>query len=155
MKKTTIKCTHSIKVVKFCKLSPVTYFKESHMDQTGIELRFRHWIRGMYLVYKFQTVVISVQHHFSFTINHYSLIQQNQSTACTGWGGYWVNSWGKVGAGQATNQAAGSSKAYQQARSLQLHFQKVHGKIGHTVHIRTMHVQLMKWHHCVCSYIAK
>ena len=63
---------------------------------------------------------------------HYPLIQQEQLTACTGWGGYWINIWGKVGAKRANNQAAGSSKAYQQARNLQLHFQKAHGKIDHT-----------------------
>ena len=96
--------------------------KESYMDQTGIELRFRQWIWEMHLVYTFQTVVISVQQNFSFYISHYSLIQQDQPIACMEWGGYWVNIWGKVGAKQATNQAAGSSKAYQQARSLQLHF---------------------------------
>ena len=72
----------------------------------------------------------------SFTNSHYPLIQQDapspSHSACTGWGGYWINIWGKVGTKQATNRAAGSSKAYQQARNLQLHFQKAHGKIDHT-----------------------
>ena len=70
-----------------------------------------------------------VQQYLSFTNGHYSL---DQPTACTGWvggggggggggvGGYWVNNWGKVYAKRAINKTVGSSKAYQQARNLQL-----------------------------------
>ena len=65
-----------------------------------------------------------MQQYFSFTNSHYSLIQQDQPTASTRWGGYWVDIWGKVGAKRDSNRAAGSSKAYQLARKLQLHFRK-------------------------------
>ena len=43
----------------------------------------------------------------------------------------------QVGAKRVNYQVAGSSKAYQQARSLQLHFQKAHGKIDHAQYTHT------------------
>ena len=74
------------------------------------------------------------------TNSYYSLLPQDQTTPCTGWGGYWINIWGKGAADREDNQAAGSSKAYQQARNLsytsatpQLHLQRAHGKIYHTL----------------------
>ena len=67
--------------------------------------------------------------------NHCSLIQQDQPTPRTWWGGYWVNIWGKrdAYADREDNQASGFSKAYQQARNLQQHLRKAHGKIYHTL----------------------
>ena len=48
----------------------------------------------------------------------------------------WIAAWGKVAAKRRNNWAAVSSKFYQQAKNLQLHFRKAHGKSAvHIVHI--------------------
>ena len=78
---------------------------------------------------------IAVRQYLSFTNSHYSLIQQDQPTACTGWGwgGRLLDKYlGKVGAKRASDRTVAFSKVYQQARNLQLHFRNAHGKIDHT-----------------------
>ena len=54
---------------------------------------------------------------------------RNDQTACTRWGGYWVNICGKRAADRNDNVC--SSKTYQQVRNLQFHFWKANGKIDH------------------------
>ena len=80
---------------------------------------------------------IAVQQYFSFIKSHYSLIQQRQPAVCERLGGYWVNTWGKRAAQRNNNKTPGLSKAYQQARNLQMHFKNAYGKIDHTQYMCT------------------
>ena len=60
-------------------------------------------------------------------------------------GGYWVNMWGKRAAQRNNNKTPGSSKAYQQARNLQMHFKNAHGN-DHTQYMCTADDEVTSLH---------